>query len=98
MDNNTLRIGIGIKSIALVQKTDHTLRSNKINKYNGENAIVFGLFACWNNNNNDNDVVVLLLFLYIVYIGNRSWLLCRDHLESIALVQQTEQPLSLIHI
>ena len=58
----------------------------------GKKDIFFGLLACRNDNNNENDVVVLLLFLYIVYIGNSSWLLCPDHLESIALVQQTDQP------
>ena len=78
MDNNTLRIGIGIESIALVQKTDHPFRSNKINKYNGEKSIVFGLSACRNDNDNENDLVVLMLFLCI-------------GIESIALVEQTEQ-------
>ena len=92
MDNNTLRIGIGIESIALVEQTEQHYIRNKINNYNGEKAIVFGLLACRNDNDNENDVVVLLLFLYIVYIGNSSWLLCRDHHESIALVQQTDHP------
>ena len=76
--DNTLKIGIRIGLIALVQKTDHPFRSNKINKYNGEKSIVLGLSACRNDNEDENALLVLMLFLCI-------------GIESIALVEQTEQ-------
>ena len=76
--DNTLQIGIGTELIAIVHKTDHPFRSNKINKYNGEKSIVLGLLACWNDNNNEKNLVVLILFLCI-------------GIESITLVQQTDQ-------
>ena len=69
---------IGIESIALVQKTDYPFRSNKINKYDGEYSIVFGLSACWNGNEDENNLLILMLFLWI-------------GIKAIALVEQMEQ-------